>query len=162
MQKEVINQSGFLIMGVTARTNNINEMDHNTAKIAPLVGEYFSKSIANQIPNRVNPGLTIDGFNEYASDEFDDYTYFIWEVVSSKEDVPAGFKVFEIPAGKYVKFTTPEGKMPFVIFEAWQKIWAMTVQDLGGKRTYRIDYEVYDERAHNPDKTVVDIVIGVA
>lgn len=140
MQKEIITQPRFLVMGITVRTNNMNEMDPETAKIAPLVGQYFAKDLASQIPNRINPGVTIDGFTEYASDEFDDYTYFIGEIVSSAEKVPEGFKVFEVPAGKYVKFTTPEGKVPFVIFEAWQKIWAMTPQDLGGKRTYRIDY----------------------
>ena len=50
--------------------------------------------------------------------------------------------------------------MPDVVISAWQKIWAMDGNDFGGKRKYIADFEVYDERASNPNNTVIDIYIG--
>jgi predicted transcriptional regulator YdeE len=49
-----------------------------------------------------------------------------------------------------------------VVIDAWQKIWQMTEHDFEGKRTYVADFEVYDGRAANPNKTVVYIYIGIS
>lgn len=160
MQKKIIEIEGFWVVGLSVRTNNHNEMNPSTAKIGLLVADYFGQNVAAGIANRVNPGVTIDGFTEYDSDEFGDYTYFIGEAVSKVEE-REGLRGFEVLKGKYVKFTTPEGQMPEVVFHAWQKIWKMKSDELGGKRTYRIDYEVYDERARDPNKTVMDICLGI-
>jgi predicted transcriptional regulator YdeE len=51
--------------------------------------------------------------------------------------------------------------MPQVDIEAWQKIWAMSDDELGGARSYTTDFEVYDERARDPQNTVLDIYIGI-
>jgi predicted transcriptional regulator YdeE len=37
----------------------------------------------------------------------------------------------------------------------------MTAADFGGKRQYLADFEVYDQRAANPNSAVVDIYIGI-
>lgn len=50
--------------------------------------------------------------------------------------------------------------MPDIVIQAWQAIWKMTPEDLGGKRTYRADFEIYDQRAQDPQNSVVDIYIG--
>ena len=51
--------------------------------------------------------------------------------------------------------------MPAVLIQAWQSIWNMSERDMGGKRTYRVDFEMYDERAQDPQNTVLDIFIGI-
>jgi nucleotidyltransferase substrate binding protein (TIGR01987 family) len=43
----------------------------------------------------------------------------------------------------------------------WQNIWKMNTADLGGKRAYIADFEVYDERSQNPEQAVLDIYIGI-
>ena len=43
---------------------------------------------------------------------------------------------------------------------AWQQIWKL--EDLGKlKRTYQADFELYDQRAQDPQNAQVDIYIGV-
>jgi predicted transcriptional regulator YdeE len=51
--------------------------------------------------------------------------------------------------------------MPDVVIAAWQAIWAMNDSELGGKRRYVADFEIYDDRASDPNNTIVDIYIGI-
>ena len=51
--------------------------------------------------------------------------------------------------------------MPGIVVEAWQKIWQMSDSELGGVRSYIADFEIYDERAFDPQNAVVDIYIGI-
>jgi len=37
----------------------------------------------------------------------------------------------------------------------------MSSNDFGGKRAYQADFEVYDQRARDPNNTVLDIHIGI-
>ena len=41
------------------------------------------------------------------------------------------------------------------------KIWATSKAQPGGDRLYKADFEVYDQRASDPQKTQMDIYIGV-
>jgi len=161
MQKSLVNKLEIKLVGLHARTNTKSEMDPNTAKIGALAGQFWSQNIGNKIFNRVNPGTTFAVYTEYASDEHGDYTYFIGEEVSSFEQVPSILNKLTIPATQYCKFTTPTGKMPDVVIQAWQKIWSMSHDCFGGKRAYQADFEVYDERAIDPAKTILDIYIGI-
>jgi predicted transcriptional regulator YdeE len=43
----------------------------------------------------------------------------------------------------------------------WKRIWAMQPVDLGGKRAFLTDYEVYDSRSANPREAQVEIHIGL-
>jgi predicted transcriptional regulator YdeE len=84
-------------------------------------------------------------------DENGDYTYFIGEAVDSIENQNLSqLKILTIPQSHYQKFTTEPGKMPEVVISAWQEIWAMNENELGGKRKYIADFEIYDQRAVNP------------
>lgn len=161
MKKELANKSEIKLVGLTARTNNQNEMNPQTSKIGELAGHFWSQDIANQIPNRKNPGVTLAIYTEYDSNEHGDYTYFIGEEVSSFEDVPSELQKLTIPAAKYQKFTTPSGKMPEVVINAWQQIWEMSVNDFGGDRAYIADFEVYDQRTIDPANAILDIYIGI-
>jgi predicted transcriptional regulator YdeE len=72
-----------------------------------------------------------------------------------------GFSSIIIPAQNYAKFTSKPGIMPEVCIDMWQNIWKMKSGELGGKRAYLADFEVYDKRALDPSKTVLDIYVGV-
>lgn len=71
------------------------------------------------------------------------------------------FSAITIPAQSYAKFTSKPGIMPGVCIDMWQNIWKMESEELGGKRAYLADFEVYDKRAFDPSKTVLDIYLGV-
>lgn len=161
MKKELLNKTEIKLVGLTARTNNKNEMNPQTSKIGELAGRFWSKNIANGIFNRKNPGVTISVYTEYDSNEHGDYTYFIGEEVNSFENISTGLHQLIIPAAKYQKFTTSPGKMPEVVIHAWQQIWKMSANDFGGERAYVADFEVYDQRASDPVNTSLDIYIGI-
>lgn len=161
MKKELANKSEIKLVGLTARTNNKNEMKPETSKIGELAGRFWGQNMAGLISNRKHPGVTLSVYTKYDSNEHGDYTYFIGEEVSSFSNVSAEFEQLTIPPAKYQKFTTLPGKMPEVVINAWQQIWNMSVNDFGGERAYIADFEVYDQRASDPANASLDIFIGI-
>ncbi len=75
--------------------------------------------------------------------------------------LPEGYQALIIPPQDYAKFTNGPAPMPEVIENAWQKIWKMTPKELGGRRRYHTDFEIYDERAVDHEKIVLDVFIGI-
>lgn len=162
MKKQFIKLPEISLVGLVTRTNNKNEIDSTTAKIAPLANSYWGSQMADKIKSRKEPGITYAAYTDFESDENGDYTYFIGESVNSIRDQDlAEFRAITIPQGHYLKFTTNPGKMPDIVISSWQKIWTMTEKDFGGKRKYITDFEVYDQRAADPNNMVIDIYIGI-
>ncbi len=161
MKKEKITLPEIKLVGVKVRTNNSQEFDPLTAKIAPCVQRYFQQQIGEKIPHRKNPGTTFCAYSDYESDYTGEYTFYVGEEVTSFEDLPEGLETHIIPPQTYVKFTTEPGPMPAVVIKAWQEIWGMSPADLGGQRRYATDFEGYDERAKDPQNVVLDIYIGL-
>lgn len=161
MQKTVTELPEIKLLGILCRTNNTAEMNISSAKIAPTIQKYFRQAVAEEIPNRKNPGTTYCVYTDYESDFTGDYTYFIGEEVKFVGDSMEGFSSIIIPAQNYAKFTSKPGIMPEVCIDMWQNIWKMKSGELGGKRAYLADFEVYDKRALDPSKTVLDIYVGV-
>lgn len=161
MQKSAVTKPSIKLIGLTTRTNNQQEQNPATAKIGALVQQYFSEGIANKILDRTNPGITYSVYTDYDTDHHGEYTYFVGEEVSSVKDIPEGLRMITIPQSKYQRFTTQAGTMPTVVIQAWQNIWQMSAQDLGGERRYIADFEIYNERAADPNKSIVDIYIGI-
>jgi predicted transcriptional regulator YdeE len=77
------------------------------------------------------------------------------------ESVPAGMTVKKVPAGRYAVFTSERGPVEKVVVEMWRRVWETPKNALGGDRTYRADFEVYDQRAQNPADAVVDLYVAV-
>lgn len=161
MKKIQLQMPKIALVGITVRTNNQAEFNPATGKIASCVQQYFHHQVADKILHRKNPGVTFSAFAEYESDCTGDYTYFIGEEVTSIDDVPEGLESHIIPPQTYAKFTTDPGPMPNVVISAWQEIWKMSSEDLGGERRYHTDFEVYDERAKDPQNAVLDLYIGL-
>ena len=150
-----------ILCGLKTRTSNAEEFDPKSAKIGPLVMNYFHNQLFEKIPNRTKPGVTLCAYTEYESDHTGPYTFFIGEEVSSVDKVPAGMATLIIPAQEYAKMTTAAGPMPDVVINAWKEIWAMSPQELGGKRSYKVDFELYDGRASDRNNTILDLYLGL-
>lgn len=161
MQKTLLQREEIKLVGITTRTNNRAELDPKIGKILPCIQTYFHQNIAARISHRLHPGTTYCAYTEYASDHNGDYTYFIGEAVDSLTDIPDDLKTLVIPAQTYVKFTTGPGSMPDIIRKPWQQIWQMSPHELGGKRSYHTDFEIYDERAIDHQNIILDIYIGI-
>ena len=162
LKKEFIQRPAMKLMGISVRTNNRIEEDPMEGKIFPCIQCYFHGNVAGQIPGRRNPGTTLCAYTDYESDHTGEYTYFIGEEVRSLDNVPEGLDTLEIPAQSYAKFTNGPGPMPDVIRDAWFAIWDMSEDELGGPRSYLTDFEVYDERASDHSRIVLDVCIGIS
>lgn len=162
MKKQKQSLSEITLVGLTARTNNTDEMNPEKSKIAALAGSYWSNQTSSAIQHRSKPGVTYSVFTNYESDEHGEYTYFVGEAVDSLEDQDLEkFETLTIPASEYMTFTTEAGAMPDIIINAWQAIWQMNESDFNGKRAYVADFEIYDEKATDRTNAVVDIYIGL-
>lgn len=161
MQKTQVQRPEIKLVGIKVRTNNKAEFNPLTGKIAPCVQQYFHQQLANKIPHRKTPSTTFCAYTDYESDYTGDYTFYIGEEVSSIDEIPEGLESHIIPPQTYVKFTTESGPMPNIVINAWQEIWKMSPEVLGGKRRYHTDLEVYDERAQDHQNVVLDLYIGL-
>ena len=151
------------LAGISTRTNNAENFEGSPPKhtIAATIQNYFGQSIPSQLHNRIHPGTTYCVYTEYESDWKGDYTYFIGEAISGFAEVQDPLKRIMIPEQTYMKFTSQCGPMPAVCVELWEAIWKMSPAELGGKRAYTADFEVYDTRATDPNATVLDIYISI-
>ncbi len=161
MEKSHTKLEEIKLVGLKVRTNNKNELGSLKGKIPPLVQQYFHQQLFNKIPNRKNPGTTLCVYTDYESDHTGDYTYYIGEAVTSFDHLPKDLETLTIPTQNYTKFTTKPNPMPKVLTDAWTDILKMSPKDLNGHRAYRADFEVYDERASDHNKMILDIYIGL-
>lgn len=162
MQYAMVERPEMRMVGLCVRTNNKAEFNKLDGKIFPLVKRWFHEALAEKIPHRKNPGTTLCAYTDYESDENGDYTYFIGEEVTKLDPkLSKDFKVLTIPRQTYAKFTNGPAPMPDVLTHAWSAIWKMTPKELGGKRAYATDFEVYDERSLDHQKIVMDFYIGI-
>lgn len=160
MQITHLKHEEIKLVGCTARTSNAAELQGN-GKIMATVDHYFKHQIAVQIKTRVRPGVTYCAYTDYESDETGEYTYFIGEEVKSLEGQCKTLQDLVVPAQTYAKLTAGPGAMPAVCIDAWKDIWSMSRSDLGGKRSYLTDFELYDERAQDQQSTILDIYLGL-
>ncbi|MHB9147469.1 MAG: GyrI-like domain-containing protein [Candidatus Amoebophilus sp.] len=158
MQKTIIMLPAIKLVGISCRTNNLAEMEPATAKIGTTIQKYVA--LSTKIKHD-KPSTTYCVYTNYESDFRGNYTYFIGKEVAEFNNIPAEFDTLIIPAQNYTKFTTEPGSMPMVCIEMWKKIWNMNSEELGGPRKYLADFEIYDQRATNPEHTVLDIYIGI-
>ena len=162
MKKVIAQRQEMKCIGIQVRTNNAQEIDKATGRIFPCIQRYFHQALFERIPNRKNPGTTFCAYTNYESDYQGDYTYFVGEEVTSVDtSLPEEFQVLIIPAQTYAKFTTEPAPMPEVIVNAWQHVWQLSPEHLGGKRRYLTDFEIYDERAADHQNIVLDLYIGI-
>lgn len=163
MQKVTTTLPEIKLVGITTRTSNASlfEQDPSTNAVAATVQKYFHNGLSEKISDRTKPGTTYCIYTQYETDENGEYTYFIGEAVNGFETIPDTFETLTIPAQTYAKFTNASGPMPAVCIEMWQNIWKMNASDLGGKRAYIADFEVYDERSHDHNNVILDIYIGI-
>lgn len=149
----------FYVAGYLVRTNNADEAA-GKSKIGPLWQRFMQQNLAAQIPDRVDPAFTVV-YSHYASDENGDYDYLLGARVASIDHLPAGMSWRKIEPGPYTVILTDQGQMPGVLQAAWARIWQMTPAELGGKRAFVTDYEIYDQRSADPAHAQVEIRIGV-
>ena len=150
---------GFFVVGVAARTSNAYEMSGN-GKIGDVWQTFLEPSLVAKIPNKIGVD-PVAIYTEYETDHTGHYTYLLGVPVSSTESLPTNLTVKHVPPGRYAVFTSGRGNIVQVVQEVWQRIWAMSPEELGGKRAFQTDFEIYDQRAADPEHAEIDVYVGL-
>jgi len=150
---------GFTVIGIASRTNNAREMTGDGV-IGKQWARLFQEQLLNKIPGKADSNI-IAVYTDYASDHNGDYTFVLGAKVNAEPQPPAGMVAVKIPEGKFAVFATEKGPAAKVVPAAWQHINGLPKSAAGGDRTYKADFEIYDERAADPQNSQVDIYIGI-
>jgi CubicO group peptidase (beta-lactamase class C family)/predicted transcriptional regulator YdeE len=156
---KVVSQDGFTVIGIAARTTNAKEMTPDGV-IGKQWMRTFQEGVLGKIPNKADASI-IAVYTDYASDHNGEYTYLLGARVTSDAQVPEDMVAKKIPGGKFAVFTSDKGPAPQVVPAIWIKINSLAQNAVGGDRLYRADYEIYDERARDPENLQVDVYVGI-
>jgi predicted transcriptional regulator YdeE len=159
LTSRVAQQDGFTVIGIATRTNNAREATSDGV-IGKQWALFMQGGVLEKIPNKLDHSI-VAVYADYASDHNRDYTFILGAKVSSSAAVPEGMVAKKIPAGHYAVFTSDRGPGPKVVPELWMRINSLPKSAVGGERTYRADFEIYDERATDPQNLQADIYIGI-
>lgn len=159
MNPKVVSQDGFTVIGIAARTSNAKEMTPGGA-IGKQWMRFFQEGAFGKIPNKADTCI-VAVYTDYASDHNGEYTYVLGARVTSEAEVPEGMVAKNIPGGKFAVFASDKGPAPQVVPATWMKINSLPQNAVGGDRLYRADYEIYDERARDPQNLQVDVYVGI-
>jgi predicted transcriptional regulator YdeE len=151
--------SGFYVVGVAARTHNAAEKN-GKGKIGEIWHTLLRDNLAAKIPNKLGIDL-VAVYTDYETGRDGYYTYLLGLPVSSIQNVPAKFVAKHVPGGRYAVVTSNRGPVTRVVPEIWERIWSMSASDLGGARSFRADYEVYDQRSTDPEKAQIEVYVGL-
>ncbi len=153
MNFEITQKEAIHIIGVKRRTTN----EHKKAlqDIPVFWNKFIEDGIIELIPNKVGSEMyaLYTNFEDGRSAAYD---FIIGSQVSSLKDIPDGLVGIIIPAGTYAKVVA-KGSLAPALLEAWQGIWAnesLIVYD-----PLQVDYEVYGEKAKNPEEVEVPIFL---
>jgi CubicO group peptidase (beta-lactamase class C family)/predicted transcriptional regulator YdeE len=155
----VLEQDGFTVVGIAGRTSNAKEMT-SEGIIGTQWARIFQESVIEKIPNKTDHNI-VAVYTDYAGDSNGEYTYLLGARVNSDANVPAGMIAKKIPSGKFAVFTSEKGPAPKVVPATWMKIDSLPKTVVGGDRVYRADFEIYDERAWQPENLQVDVYVGI-
>ena len=159
MSPRIVEEPGFTVAGIAVRTSNAKEMS-----TAGIIGKQWARlmheNLLANIPNKADASI-VAVYTDYASDKDGDYTYLLGARVTSDAGVPSGMITKKIQGGKFAVFTTEKGPGPKVVPETWRRINSLPKSAVGGDRLYQADFEVYDQRAADPQNLQADVYVGI-
>ncbi len=153
-----VHQGAFDVIGISARTTNMDEMGPNGV-IPRLWQRLMTEKLLDQIPNRIDAD-TIAVYTEYASDENGAYTFVLGARVKPGTVAPEGMRSLHVPAAEYLVFPTDRGPVEKVVPSAWQSIWKAFPADGPVQRAFQADFELYGKAATDPKNSQVFLYIG--
>ena len=157
----IVERETFQAIGTQVSTNNSKEAGPD-AIIGKQWQQFLSQGLLRQIPDRVDDNI-LAVYTDYATDANGQYTFILGARVKPIPDpkIPSGMVVKTVPAQRYAVFTSERGPVAKVVIETWRQIWAYFKTPANGERAYRADFELYDQRAADPNNAQVDIYVGV-
>ncbi len=139
----------LMLLGISTRTNNANEKNKETQKIAPLWEKYDVESIYSKTFNKANNTSFYGVYSNYESDVNGDYDATVAVEVTKTKHNP-----MIIENKKYLVFTK-EGELPDVCSELWEEIWDYFANNSEYERAYTVDFEKYSK------ENLIEIYISI-
>jgi predicted transcriptional regulator YdeE len=143
----------FNVIGISVRTTNEN--GQSGQDIPALWNRFISEGILQQIPDRISDDIYCM-YTEYEKDHTKPYTTLLGCAVSHLDNIPEGMMGKTIETAQYTKFVAKGDLTQGIVFNQWLKIWNSDLD-----RIFTTDFEVYDEKALNPQNAEVDIYIAI-
>ena len=143
----------FHIIGIDIRTSN--QEGKAGQDIPALWKRFLSQNLMEKIPSKVGSELFCI-YTEYEGDHDEPYTCLLGCKVADLDNVPEGMRGMTFTTGNLEKFTAKGNLQQGAVWNKWLEIW-----EKGLDRTYTFDFEVYGEKAQNPEDAEVDIYISV-
>lgn len=143
----------FSVIGISVRTTNEN--GQASQDIPALWSKFMTDSIAEKIPNKIGNSIYCI-YTEYEKDYTKPYTTILGCKVENLDTIPKGMVGKTFGEATYTKHFAMGNILQGIVFNEWTKIWN---SDLN--RAYTADFEVYGEKALNPENAEVDIFIAV-
>ena len=143
----------FSLIGISVRTTNEN--GQSGIDIPVLWNKFISEGIVNQIPNKIDNTIYCL-YTAYESDHTKPYTAVLGCKVSNMEKMPKEMTGLTINEGLYIKYSAKGNIMQGLVFDVWKKIWNSDIP-----RSFTADFEVYGEKAQNPENAEIDIFVAI-
>jgi len=159
MNPKVVEKAGFTVIGISARTSNAKEVT-DEGMIGKMWARLFQEGVLAKIPNKADQNI-VAVYTDYAGDHNGEYTYVLGARVTSDSEVPTGIVAKKIAAQKFAVFTSERGPAQKVVPQVWMKINSLPQTAVGGDRNYKADFEIYDERASDPQNLQMDVYVGI-
>src|ERR1035437_3730910 len=144
---------GFSVIGIAVLTTNENGQSSND--IPALWNKFMLEGIIEKISNKIDSSIYCI-YTEYEKDHTKPYTTILGCNVSDLDTIPDGMigKTFE--EGIYTKYIAKGNILQGMVFDEWTKIWNSDIS-----RAFTADFEVYGEKAQDPENAEVDIFVAV-
>lgn len=158
-KSKIVTVDAFDVIGIKCHTNNANE-GSGKGCIGQQWEHLMSEGLLQKIPSRADNNI-VAVYSDYASDKDGDYNYILGAKVKPGTTAPSGMVKTTVKAGRFAVFTSDKGPVQKVVPANWKRIWEVPKTQPGGDRLYLSDFELYDERAADPNNAEMDIFIRV-
>lgn len=148
-----MNIQKFNVIGISIRTTNENEQSGKD--IPALWNKFLSEGIQNKISHKVSDDIVCI-YTDYEKDHTKPYTTILGCMVDNLDVIPDGFTGKTIEGFNYKKFTAKGNLADGIVINEWIKIWNSDLE-----RIFTSDFEIYGEKAQNPEDAEVDIFIAI-
>ena len=149
----IIKLSDFKLIGLRLDKKTTNSGGQSNIDCGNLWQKFEKEDFAGRISNKIGDEVYAV-YYDYEGDYTKPFLYFIGCRVKINSVLAQGMDTLIIPGQSYTKFIA-KGKMPGCISNSWEDIWDSKI-----RRTYKYDFEVYDERSKDWDNAIVDIFVS--
>lgn len=143
----------FNVIGISVRTTNENGQAGQD--IPALWNNFMTNGIAERIDNKIDNSIYCI-YTEYEKDQTKPYTAILGCKVSDLQTIPNGMVGKTFKEATYTKIIAKGNILQGMVFNEWTKIWNSNLD-----RTFTADFEVYGDKAQNPENAEVNIFVAI-